>query len=157
MNEIVRLIDKALPLQTGQSGVTYNEKQNMLVTTAYTSYAGNTYFKGIRLSDRIFIVFDIGIGWLHTFLNGVTVWTNKDGAKEIIGSKSHYNHKFNEQTIKEDARAIVKDKLVTEAKTENVTLEEAWLNEFVNTLVDDAYKNQIETIKTMQVNNLLTK
>lgn len=157
MNEIVKLVDKVLPLEGTKAGIAYNESQNMLVTTGYTSYAGNTYFKGIRLSERIFIVFDIGIGYYHTFLNTVTVLTNSNGEKKTIGSKGHYNHKFNENTIKEDAKAIVKDKLLTEAKADNVTLDENWLNEFVATLVEDAYKNQIETLKNLQVNNLLTK
>lgn len=157
MNEIIKLVDKVLPLDASKVGIAYNESQNMLVTTGYTSYAGNTYFKGIRLSERIFIVFDIGIGYYHTFLNAVTVLTNSNGEKKTIGTKGHYNHKFNENTIKEDAKAIVKDKLLTEAKADNVTLDENWLNEFVTTLVEDAYKNQIETLKNLQVNNLLTK
>lgn len=157
MNEIVKLIDKVLPIEANKAGVSYSEQQNMLVTTPYTSFAGNTYFKGIRLSERIFIVFDIGIGYYHTFLNAVTVLTNQDGEKKTVGSKGHYNHKFNEQTIKEDAKTIVKEKLLTEAKADNVTLDEIWLNEFVETLVNDAYKNQIETLKNMQVNKLLSK
>ena len=71
---------------------------------------------GIRLSERFFKIFDIVIGYYHTFLNAVTVLTNAKGQKKTIGTKGHYNHKFNENTIKEDAKTIVKEKLLTDAK-----------------------------------------
>ena len=33
MNEIVKLVDKVLPLEGAKAGITYNESQSMLVTT----------------------------------------------------------------------------------------------------------------------------
>ena len=67
-----RVVDTALPSLSGSS-VTYNAQKNIFLTEGYTSAAGNTYFQGIRASDRIAIKYNIGVGYLHTFLNGIEV------------------------------------------------------------------------------------
>ena len=69
---LIRVVESALPALSGSS-VTYNAQNNIYLTNGYTSAAGNTYFQGIRLSDRIIVKYDIGQGYAHTFLNGVQV------------------------------------------------------------------------------------
>ena len=46
------LVSQALPALSGSS-ITYNAERNMLMTQGYTSAAGNTYFQGIQLSERL--------------------------------------------------------------------------------------------------------
>jgi hypothetical protein len=150
-------VDNVLPVEYGKIGVQYSESQNMLVTKAYTSAAGNTYFNGIRLSDRIYIRIDIGIGYAYTFLNGLAIYANHKEEKKMVGNKSYHSVVYSEARIKEDAKAIVKDKLVSEAKGQGLKLDENWLSNFVSSLVEDTYKNQIETLKQLQVCNLLAK
>ena len=155
--DIIQLVDRVLPVEHGKMGIQYSESQNMLITTAHTSAAGNTYFNGIRLSDRIYIRINIGIGYAHTFLNGLTIYTNQKEEKKVVGSKSYHCVLYDEIKIKDDAKMIVKEKLFNEAKEQGLKLEETWLAGFVNTLVEDTYKNQIDTLKQLQVNNLLEK
>lgn len=155
MNEIVIFKDLALPFQIGNDKLGYSESQNMFVTTGYTSYAGNTYFSGIRFSERIVIMLNIGIGYYYTFLNGLSVFSYLNNQKICIGSKSYYNHKYNEQSIKRDAKIILKDKLLEKATEEKLVLDDLWLSQYVDTLVEDTYKNQKETIKTIHTSRLL--
>lgn len=61
---------KALPALSGRS-LTYNPEKNVYLTLGYTSAAGNTYYKAIRLSDRLAVYYHIGEGYAHTFLNGI--------------------------------------------------------------------------------------
>ena len=43
---------KALPALSGSS-LTYNPEKNIYLTMGYTSQAGNTYFRAIRMSGNI--------------------------------------------------------------------------------------------------------
>ena len=58
---------KALPALSGSS-LTYNAEKNVYLTLGYTSAAGNTYYRAIRLSDRLAVYYHIGQGYAHTFL-----------------------------------------------------------------------------------------
>lgn len=156
MSDIVKFIDKVLPMNIG-SNIQYSESQNIFMTNGYTSNAGNTYFKGLRLSDRIFIVLDIGIGYAYTFINGITVYANKNDERIMVASRSYHNQCYSETIIKEDAKEIVLEKLKAEAETDGTIFIENEIVEFVDKLVEDTYNNQIETIKNIQLNNLLTQ
>ena len=52
MNAIALVAAKALPALSGSS-LTYNPEKNVFLTCGYTSAAGNTYYKAIRISDRL--------------------------------------------------------------------------------------------------------
>ena len=80
------LVCQALPALSGSS-VTYNAERNMYLTQGYTSAAGNTYFQGIHLSNRLAIVLDIGIGYAHTFLNGIKLYCFDGKDKKLIASR----------------------------------------------------------------------
>lgn len=57
MNTSLALIAaKALPALSGSS-LTYNAEKNVYLTLGYTSAAGNTYYRAIRLSDRLAIYY----------------------------------------------------------------------------------------------------
>ena len=61
---LATVVNAVLPALSG-SKVTYNEKHNIFLSQGYTSAAGNTYFQGIRLSDRLIVNFDFGQGWYY--------------------------------------------------------------------------------------------
>lgn len=63
---------KALPALSGSS-LTYNLEKNVYLTLGHTSAAGNTYYKAIRLSNRLAVYYHIGEGYAYTFLNGITL------------------------------------------------------------------------------------
>lgn len=78
---------KALPALSGNS-LTYNAEKNVLLTLGYTSTAGNTYYKAIRLSNRLVVYYDLGQGHTHTFLNGITLFAWNGDKANIIAKKS---------------------------------------------------------------------
>ena len=84
MNTSLALIAaKALPALSGSS-LTYNAEKNVYLTLGYTSAAGNTYYRAIRLSDRLAVYYHIGQGYAHTFLNGITLFA-WNGQKANMG------------------------------------------------------------------------
>ena len=48
---------------------------------------GNTYYQGIRLSNRIIISYSIGEGYLYTFLNGIRIYGFNGTDKKLIATK----------------------------------------------------------------------
>ena len=156
MSAVIALINRVLPV-LGSSTMSYSEPENMLVTTGHTSIAGNTYFKGVRLSDRIFIVLDIGIGYAHTFLNGLKIYANHNDEKKLIASKTYNTVYYNDDRVRSDAKELVKDELTNELSKSGTEVDEEWLNGFVDSLVEDTFRNQIDNLKTIQLNKLLEK
>ncbi len=87
MNKSLQLIaSKSLPALSGES-LTYNAAKNVYLTLGYTSAAGNTYFKAIRLSNRLIVYYDIGQGYARTFLNGITLFCWNGPKANIIAQK----------------------------------------------------------------------
>lgn len=155
MSDLAKIVNNIIPIS---SSVAYSNSSNMLTTSAYTSQAGNTYFRGIRLSDMILINLNIGIGYAHTFINGISIYTNlREGKPTLIASKSYNVEYYEEEYIKSEIINLIKEKLITESKKENTLLDETELNEFVHKLVEEAYRNQIDTLKEIQMKNILSK
>lgn len=152
MNEITKIVSKLIPKQIEQTTLKYRENLNMLITTGFKSTAGNIYFKGIRLSDRIIVVYDIGIGYLHPFLNRVTIYTYRDKQIKQIVSKSYSCRVYNEAINKALVKKLLTIELFNEINKGGLTIDNTSLYNFVETLMKDIYKNQIETLKSIRSN-----
>ena len=77
---------KALPALSGSSLI-YNPEKNVYLTLGYTSAAGNTYYRAIRFSNRLAVYYHIGVGYAHTFLNGITLFAWNGQQANIIAQK----------------------------------------------------------------------
>ena len=84
--ELALVAAKALPALSGSS-LTYNPEKNVYLTLGYTSAAGNTYYRAIRLSKRLAVYYHIGEGYAHTFLNGITLFCWDGQKAKIIAQK----------------------------------------------------------------------
>lgn len=135
---ISRVVETALPALSG-SNVTYNSQKNIFLTTGYTSAAGNTYYQGIRASDRIAIKYNIGEGYLHTFLNGIEVYGFDGRNAKLIGSRSYNCFFFNEYNAKREAIEIVLEYMKGQAKMLGASVANNQLAEFSTQIVNGAY------------------
>mgnify|MGYP001752246567 FL=1 len=135
---ISRVLESALPALSGSS-VTYNAQNNIFLTNGYTSAAGNTYYQGIRVSDRIAVKYNIGQGYWHTFLNGIEVY-GYDGSKaRLIGSRCYSCYFFSESNAKKEAVEIVLDYMRSQVKLLGASVNSKQLEEFSEKIVDGAY------------------
>lgn len=134
-----RVVESALPALSGL-GLTYNSQKNIYLTDGYTSAAGNTYYQGIRLSDRIIVVANIGQGYAYTFLNGISIYGFNGQEKKLIGSRSFYNNCYSEYNVKENAKEIVMEYMISQAKMLGAQLNARQLDDFSRQLVDETYK-----------------
>lgn len=133
-----RVVESSLPSLSGSS-VTYNKQNNIFLTAGYTSAAGNTYYQGIRLSDRIIISYNIGEGYAYTFLNGVNVYGFNGKEKKLIGSRSYYSQCFSERYAKKEAVEIVIEYMKGQAKMLGAYVDGNQLEKFSEQLVEDTY------------------
>lgn len=140
VTSLSHVVDKALPALSGSS-VTYNAQNNIYLTNGYTSAAGNTYYQGIRLSDRIIVKYSIGEGYAHTFLNGVEVYGYNGRDQKLIGSRSFNCYFFSEYNAKREAIGIVVDYMKSQTKMLGASVESRQLEQFSESLVEDTYKH----------------
>lgn len=135
---------KALPALSGAS-VTFNPEKNVYLTLGYTSNAGNTYFKAVRFSDRLAVHYDIGQGYCHTFLNGITLFA-WDGQKAVIIGKrtwGGYNWCcFSEHFAKNQTILMLKDYLNGQVKALGQYVDEQQLLSFSRQMVEDVHNYQ---------------
>lgn len=141
------LANKVLPALSGAS-VTYNPEKNVYLTLGYTSAANNTYYKAVRFSDRLAVHYDIGQGYCHTFLNGITLFA-WDGQKAVIIGRRTWGgcdwRCFSEQFAKEQAIRMLNDYLQGQAKALGQHVEEQQLLSYSRQMIDDVhnYRKQI--------------
>ena len=136
---------KALPALSGNS-LTYNAEKNVLLTLGYTSAAGNTYYKAIRLSNRLVVYYDLGQGYAHTFLNGITLFAWNGNKANIIAKKSWGGSNwmsFSERYAKEQSVLMLKDYLASQAKALGNTVGEQALLEFSKSMIDETHQKRL--------------
>jgi len=136
---LTRLAEKALPALSGSS-LTYNPEKNVYLTLGYTSLAGNTYFKALRFSDRLAVYYDIGEGYAHTFLNGITLFA-WDGPKAVIIGRKMWGGcgnwvRFTERFAMEQAIQMLKNYLEGQAKAIGQCVSEQQMLSFSRQMVE---------------------
>lgn len=142
-NDVFQLVvNHALPALSGAS-VTYNAEKNVYLTTGYTSSAGNTYFKAIRLSGRLAVFYNVGIGYCRTFLNGITLFAFDGIRPQLIGHKTFSSHFFSEEDAACQSVMMLKTFLEGQAKLMGATVLEQQLLDFSRTLVDETWHKMI--------------
>lgn len=135
------LVEKALPAMSG-SQVTYNQRNNIFLSSGYTSAAGNTYFHGIRLSDRIIINYDFGQGWKYLFLNGIRIYGYDGRNKQLISSKCYNCTVFSEQFAKVQCQNMIVEYLTGQMKLMgNTPVSQSQLYDFSSKIVAEALRN----------------
>lgn len=140
-NSLASLVNRTLPAVSG-SAVTYNADRNMFLTQGYTSAAGNTYFQGIHLSNRLAIMFDIGVGYAYTFLNGLKVFCFDGKEKKLIGSRFYSCCCYSDSFARKEAAEILTEYLKSQAKMLGSYIQDSQLEDFAREQVLAAATNR---------------
>ena len=133
-NSLQLFVSKVLPART-----TYSKERNMFLANAYTSAAGNTYFQGIRLSERIKIKYDFGQGYCYLFLNGIHIY-GFDGEKErLLNSRLYHCQGFCESFTKSECISMIKEYMCSHLKLAGASVNNQDIESFSNALVSDTF------------------
>lgn len=148
-NEIMLIADKAMPAVFKNAELTYNASKNILHTQGYTSQAGNTYYEGVRFSDRIIITQQIGEGYFYTFLNGLRIFGFNGKEATLIAEKSYHCQIHIDSFIRDESENLVKEYLRGQALLSGGHVEENVLDSFAQSLISDTMKNQLPYMKQL--------
>ena len=146
MNTALQTIaTKALPALSGEQ-VTYNAAKNVFLSQGYTSAAGNTYYKAIRLSNRLMVYYDLGQGYAYTFLNGIKLYCF-DGKKANLIAQKYWEgcnwRVFNEQFAKEQSILMLKDFLEGQLKLQGAHVSNQDIASFARSMVEETERKQL--------------
>lgn len=139
------IASKALPALSGDS-LTYNPEKNVYLTLGYTSAAGNTYYRAIRLSKRMAVYYHIGEGYIHTFLNGITLFCWDGQKAKIIAQKFWGGDNwrcFSEQFAKEQSIIMLKDYLMGQAKALGSQVSDQQILSFSREMIEETQRKQL--------------
>lgn len=128
------------------SSLTYNAEKNVLLTMGYTSAAGNTYYGAIRISNRLAVCYDIGEGYCHNFLNGITLMCWDGTEAKVIAKKSWggYDYRFfNENFAREQSILMLKDFIIGQMKSLGNSVNEQDILNYSRQLIDDTRQNML--------------
>ena len=136
---------KALPALSGEQ-VTYNAAKNVFLSQGYTSAAGNMYYKAIRLSNRLVVYYDLGQGYLHTFLNGIKLFA-WDGQKAQLIAQKYWGgsdwRRFDEYFAKEQSILMLKGFLEGQLRLQGAHVSDQDLTCFARTMVEETQRKQL--------------
>ena len=142
MNNLANLVQKVMP---GISGVTYNEKKNIFLTNGYTSAAGNTYFQGVRLSERIVVKENVGVGYCRTFINGIQIFGFNGKDLQLITSKCYDCTFYDETFIRNECVGMVNEFLKNQCRPNGSTTNAAEIKALSTSLINEtlSHKKQL--------------
>lgn len=143
--ELARVVENALPALSG-SKVHYDSSRNMLCTTGYTSAAGNTYYQGIRLSDRLVITVSLGDGYMYTFMNGLRLYCFDGQNQKLIGSRSYNCYTYSSSRACSESEEILFNYLKSQGALMNANVSDSQLRDFAHEMVKEAMENKVKSI-----------
>lgn len=136
------------------STVSYSEMANAFLTTGYTSAAGNTYFNSIRLAEGILIKEDIGVGYAHTFLNGLKIYSIKD--KTLIADKAFHSLFYNPLNVTKEAKKMLMNLLEEVASQGNIFFDRLSAERTIDTVLKKAMNNDQRSMIINQAQKYLS-
>ena len=148
------LLDSILPTYGNPRVKTpiWNESQHMFITDQHTSAAGNTYYLGVRFSDRFVTILHIGLFRNWTYINEVEVYAFDEQTRTLVGKKTLDTY-YNEALVRATTESILKDYIHGQLKLNGGAVDVNQLDEQVKQLVDKSYVSLLEgenLVKSME-------
>jgi hypothetical protein len=145
------LIDGILPIYGNPRTNTpiWNESQHMFITEQHTSAAGNTYYLGVRFSDRFVTILHIGLFHNWTYINDVEVYAFDDQERKLIG-KTTLDQFYNEDLVRATTEKLLKDYLEGQIMIQGGKVDSNMLDHQVKELVDKSYISMLNDENTMR-------
>lgn len=144
-NTLTTIVAKVLPAIT-KGNMTYNAAKNIFLSQGYTSAAGNTYFQALRCSEQLAVLFDVGEGYAHTFLNGIKLFCWDGQKPRLIAQKqwggSDYRI-FNEVFAEQQSVLMLADFLKGQAKMLGSGVSESQLLDYSRSMVQGMNQKRI--------------
>lgn len=130
-----------LKLIPQKNGMYYNANHNYLITRTNKSCSGNIYHTCLRISEKLSIVFKLGIGNSIVFLNEITIYSYPNGKRRIIGTQLYNRFEYNEAEIISCAKQIIYKDIVRTFNEKRTYFDTTRMKEHIEILVDDTMRD----------------
>ena len=125
----------------------WNESQHMFITDQYTSAAGNTYYLGVRFTDRFVTILHIGLYHNWTYINEVEVYAFDEHERRLVG-KTSIDQYYNEDLVRSTTENLLQDYIEGQMKLNGSTVNHEQLECQVKELVQKSYFSLLEDANT---------
>lgn len=145
---LAQIAAKSLPSLSG-SPLTYDAARNAFIADHYTSAAGNTYYRTIRMSPSLAVYYEIGEGWYTNavFLNGIKLYCWDGTHARLIAQRNWggcFNYRFfSEYDARETAISMLRDFLESQAQLAGVHVSDNELSSYARRMIDETQCKQI--------------
>lgn len=142
------LLDSILPVYGNPrvKSPIWNESQHMFITDQFTSSAGNTYYLGVRFSDRFVTILHIGLYHNWTYINEVEVYAFDEKERKLIG-KTKLDQFYNEELIRLTTEKLLEDYIEGQMILNGSKIDKVNLKNQVRELVDKSYDTLLDDSK----------
>ena len=123
----------------------YSDSQKMFLSSHYTSAAGNMYYKGLRLSDRIVMVEKVGLYKNFSYIDSVEVYAFDGESKVLVGKVDYDKVFYNVALIKKDTTAIIANYLESSARVVGVLPDKDSIERQATQLLEAMYENPFQS------------
>lgn len=130
---LTTLIERALPSHSGV--VKYNHSSQMYETERYVSAAGNAYFRGLKISDRVVLEFCCGDGIWHRFINCIRIYCFNGNEKQLIASQPYSCQFYSEEFCRRECIRLLSNYLKSQAELVGGVVEDSTIQDFAKQLV----------------------
>ncbi len=146
MKPVNNFLDSVLPVfgNPKDNIPVYNESQRMFISSNYVSASGHLYYKGIRFSERLVMIEQVGLYHNWTYIDGIELYTFNGQERVLIAKKQFDKVFYNMEVIKEEVENMLQNYLKGQLliKQENAT-DDALRSMTVNTIAT-LYENKLE-------------
>lgn len=129
-------VNDLLPAVTNKS-VTYSSSKGAYLTDGWTSAAGNTYGQLMYLSPQLAIVCDFGVGYAHTFLNGLKILRYNGHKAEVVDSRSYNSLFFDDAFVRSEAAEIIAEFIESQLRLTGAYASSEEIKNMAKSLIED--------------------
>ena len=124
----------------------YNEAQRMFISSNYTSAAGHLYYKGIRFSDRLVMIEQVGLYHNWTYIDGIELYAFNGTEKVLIAKKQYDKEFYNMDFIKNEVDQMLQSYFKSQKLLQNGNTSDETLQLQATQTINSLYENKLEQI-----------
>lgn len=148
MKPVNNFLDSVLPTfgNTKESIPVYNEAQKMFISSNYTSATGHLYYKGIRFSDRLVMIEQVGLFHNWTYIDGIELYAFNGTERVLIAKKQFEKEFYNIEFIKKEVNQMLHSYLKSQILLRGENASPEIIEQHTNQTIGSLYENKIEQI-----------
>lgn len=149
-------LDSILPTFGNQRANTpvWNESMKMFIINEYESAAGNRYYSGVRISDRMVVVEHVGMYHSFTYIDGIDIFMFDGEELKLIVQEKYDKQFYNVDFIRDRSQMALHNYARSQAAMIGTTVPDDVLEQEVNMIIANSYQSLLEDDKMCKLQRL---